>query len=193
MIGRIKGILEQKQPPEILVDVNGIGYEIQMPMTSIYELPEIGEEVIVHTHLVVREDAHLLFGFSDQNERSMFRKLIKTNGVGAKMALTILSTMSSNEFLIVINQSDINSLVKIPGIGKKTAERLLIEMRDKLQNISVDTKSKVQLLLGVKEEAISGLVSLGYKSTQAEKVIESIYKENTSSEELMREALKNLI
>lgn len=190
MIGRIKGTLEHIKATEILIDVNGIGYEIQMPMTSIYQLPEIGESVTVYTHLIVREDLHLLCGFIDENEKSMFKELIKTNGVGAKMALTILSTMSASDFLKAVNNSDINSLTKIPKIGKKTAERLLIEIRDRFKNISIESNNHTPS--NFKEDAVNGLVALGYNNKEAKNMIDNVQNEDLSTEELIKEALKNI-
>ena len=190
MIGRIKGTLEHIKATEVLIDVNGIGYEIQMPMTSIYQLPEIGESVTVYTHLIVREDLHLLCGFIDENEKAMFKELIKTNGVGAKMALTILSTMSASDFLKAVNNSDINSLTKIPKIGKKTAERLLIEIRDRFKNISIESNNNTPS--NFKEDAVNGLVALGYNNKEAKNMIDNVQNEDLSTEELIKEALKNI-
>ena len=190
MIGRIKGTLEYIKTTEVLIDVNGIGYEIQMPMTSIYQLPEIGESVTVYTHLIVREDLHLLCGFIDENEKAMFKELIKTNGVGAKMALTILSTMSASEFLEAVNNSDINSLTKIPKIGKKTAERLLIEIRDRFKNLNIESNNHMPS--NFKEDAVNGLVALGYSNKEAKNMIDNVQNEDLSTEELIKEALKNV-
>tara|TARA_E500000081_G_C6084872_1_gene329695 strand:+ start:87 stop:662 length:576 start_codon:yes stop_codon:yes gene_type:complete len=190
MIGRIKGTLEYIKTTEVLIDVNGIGYEIQMPMTSIYQLPEIGESVTVYTHLIVREDLHLLCGFIDENEKAMFKELIKTNGVGAKMALTILSTMSASDFLNAVNNSDINSLTKIPKIGKKTAERLLIEIRDRFKNITIESNNHMPS--NFKEDAVNGLVALGYSNKEAKNMIDNVQNEDLSTEELIKEALKNI-
>ena len=202
MIGRLRGILLEKQPPEILLDVSGVGYEIQLPMSSFYPLPEIGQEAIVYTHFVVREDAQLLYGFSDQNERSMFRLLIKVNGVGPKLALAILSGMSSLEFVQAINNEEVSSLVKLPGVGKKTAERLVVEMKDRIKNWSgasqltaPDLLSEPQTIYSTsaKDEAISALVALGYKPLIAEKVIKQIYQPELSCEDLIRLSLKSMI
>ena len=135
MIGRLKGILLEKQPPEILLDVQGVGYELLLPMTSFYNLPEIGQEATLFTHLVVREDAHLLFGFAQKTDRTLFRELIKTNGVGPKLALAILSAMSVEDFAYAIEREELSKLVKIPGVGKKTAERLLVELKGKFKGI----------------------------------------------------------
>ena len=134
MIGRIRGTLVHKQPPDILVDVAGVGYEIQVPLTTLFRLPELGGEVLLLTHFVVREDAQLLYGFFDEQDRQLFRQLIKVSGVGPKLALTILSGMDSSSFARCVQRDDISSLVALPGVGKKTAERLLIEMRDKLKD-----------------------------------------------------------
>ena len=134
MIGRIRGVLVLKQPPDILVEVGGVGYEIQVPMTTLFQLPEVGAEVSLVTHFVVREDAQLLYGFIDERDRGLFRQLIKVSGVGPKLALTILSGMDSSSFARCVQRDDIASLVALPGVGKKTAERLLVEMRDKLKD-----------------------------------------------------------
>ena len=135
MIGHLTGILMEKQPPEILLDVQGVGYELLLPMTSFYNLPEVGKQTSLFTHLVVREDAHLLFGFSQKTDRTLFRELIKTNGVGPKLALAILSAMSVDEFAYAIEREELSRLVKIPGIGKKTAERLLVELKGKFKEV----------------------------------------------------------
>lgn len=203
MIGRIRGTLAEKQPPEILVDVAGVGYEIHMPMTSFYQLPAVGEEVVVYTHFVVREDAQLLFGFADKMERGLFRELIKANGVGPKLGLAILSGMSATQFLASVQNEDVSALVSLPGIGRKTAERLVVELKDRLakfgktQSIVVPPPSS-DLLSGStivpvndsREEAQSALIALGYKPAQASKLVESVYQEGMESEALIREALK---
>ncbi|MEQ5807254.1 Holliday junction branch migration protein RuvA [Alteromonas sp. NFXS44] len=205
MIGRIEGRLLEKQPPEVLIDVNGIGYEIQMPMTSFYQLPAVGENVAVYTHFVVREDAQLLFGFADKMERGLFRELIKANGVGPKLGLTILSGMSAGQFLISVQNEDVSALVSLPGIGKKTAERLVVELRDRLAkfgkqqavDIPFDMENKAADTIvpvnDAKEEAQSALVSLGYKPVQANKLVTSVYQDGMNSENLIREALKAAI
>ncbi|MFT5277611.1 MAG: Holliday junction DNA helicase RuvA [Glaciecola sp.] len=209
MIGRIKGTLIDKTPPDVLVDVNGVGYEIQLPMTSFYQLPNIGEVAIIYTHFVVREDAQLLFGFSDTSERALFRELIKANGVGPKLACTILSGMSAQDFVQCIIHEDITNLVKLPGVGKKTAERLVVELKDKLEKLSRSdahfdssaasgSNSLIQrpTLHGsahAKDEALSALQALGYKPMQAEKVIKQIYTEGMTSEQVIRESLKAMI
>jgi len=206
MIGRIRGTLAEKQPPEILVDVAGVGYEIHMPMTSFYQLPAVGDEVVVYTHFVVREDAQLLFGFADKMERGLFRELIKANGVGPKLGLAILSGMSATQFLASVQNEDVSALVSLPGIGKKTAERLVVELKDRLakfgkaQSIAVPPPSS-DLLSGntivevndAREEAQSALIALGYKPAQASKLVDSVYNEGMESEALIREALKAAI
>lgn len=201
MIGCIRGILVAKNPPEILVDVGGITYEVQVPMSTLYQLPDIGNELLLHTHFVVREDAQLLYGFFDAKDKSMFRSLIKVNGVGPRMALGILSGMEANEFVRTVRASDLNSLVKMPGIGKKTAERLLIEMRDRLSDWDIPatepaTKEATIPASSISRDAETALVSLGYKPQQAAHAIAQVMKSNADiadSEELIRQALKGMI
>lgn len=204
MIGRIQGTLIEKQPPEVLIDVGGVGYEIQMPMTSFYALPNAGETVTVYTHFVVREDAQLLFGFSDKFERGLFRELIKANGVGPKLGLAILSGMSASQFLTSVQHEDVSALVSLPGIGKKTAERLVVELRDRLANFAKQQSANVDAFAlaepqsgdtivarnDAKEEALSALVALGYKPAQASKMVNGVYTEGMDSETAIREALK---
>ncbi|BFU59284.1 MULTISPECIES: Holliday junction branch migration protein RuvA [Rodentibacter] len=201
MIGRLKGILLEKQPPEILLDVQGIGYELLLPMTSFYNLPEIGQETTLFTHLVVREDAHLLFGFSQKTDRTLFRELIKTNGVGPKLALAILSAMSVEQFAYAIEHEELSKLTKIPGVGKKTAERLLVELKGKFKGVKQSDffvesshipspSSVVSHQERAGDEAIAALIALGYKATDAEKMVKRVAKPELSSEQLIREALK---
>lgn len=207
MIGRIHGQLLEKLPPNVLVDVAGVGYEIQLPMTSFYQLPEVGDGCTLYTHFVVREDAQLLFGFADKIERELFRELIKANGVGPKLGLAILSGMSASQFLQVVQHEDVASLTRLPGIGKKTAERLVVELRDRLakftKSLTPDDSqllstiglekgvgSTIVPLSDVKEEAVSALVALGYKPPQASKMVNAVYEESMNSEALIRQALK---
>jgi Holliday junction DNA helicase RuvA len=199
MIGRIKGVLIAKQATELLVDVNGVGYEIQSPMSTIYQLPELGQPVLLHTHFVVREDAQLLYGFADLAERSMFRALIKVNGVGPKLALTILSGIEPDDFVRCVRDGDTVALVRLPGVGKKTAERLLVEMKDRLKDWQVDTISvdasgvSVVSANSILNDAESALIALGYKPQEASKAIASVNNSDiTSSEQLIRLALKNM-
>ncbi|MCU8467539.1 Holliday junction branch migration protein RuvA [Vibrio vulnificus] len=204
MIGRLCGILLEKQPPELLIEVNGIGYEVQMPMSCFYELPNIGEEAIIYTHFVVREDAQLLYGFNTVKERALFREVIKANGVGPKLGLAILSGMTASQFVASVEREDISTLVKLPGVGKKTAERLVVEMKDRLKGWSagdlftpftdaapVDSGSASSN--SAEEEAVSALLALGYKPVQASKVVSQIAKPDMTSEQLIREALKSMV
>lgn len=207
MIGRLRGTLLEKQPPEILLDVTGVGYEVKLPMSSFYLLPSIGQEAIIYTHFVVREDAQILYGFSDTHERAMFRELIKVNGVGPKIALAILSGMTADQFAQCIYNDTLDILIKLPGVGKKTAQRLLIEMKDRLKNCEISKtltlapqKSDLDTGLGkmitvnnTKEEAIIGLVTLGYKRAIAKKTIQQVYESNMDCEALIRCALKGLL
>lgn len=205
MIGRLRGILIEKQPPELLIEVSGVGYEIQMPMSCFYELPNVGEEAIIYTHFVVREDAQLLYGFNTVKERALFREVIKANGVGPKLGLGILSGMTASQFVSCVEREDISTLVKLPGVGKKTAERLVVEMKDRLKGwgagdlftpatdaapIDSAPHSSEQ---NAEEEAISALLALGYKPQMASKVVSQIAKSGMSSEELIREALKSMV
>ena len=198
MIGRIRGVLVDKKPPEIQIDVAGICYEVQVPMSTLYQLPELGKEITLHTHFVVREDAQLLYGFFEEKDKSMFRSLIKINGVGPKMALGILSSMEANEFVRAVRSNDINSMVKMPGIGKKTAERLLIEMRDRLKDWDGEeggTQVPVPAGASITSDAETALISLGYKPQQAAHAIAAVLKTNPEiqgSEELIRHSLKSM-
>lgn len=196
MIGFLKGKLLHKQPPHLSIDVSGVGYEIEATMGTFYQLPVIGEEIQIYTHLVVREDAQLLFGFASEEERRLFRTLIKVNGVGAKMALTILSGIEADEFTRSIMESNADRLVKLPGIGKKTAERLIIEMRDRLKHWELDDKpAKANKTTGNTgfsqiDEAISALISLGYKPQEASRFVHAVAEDDMDSESIIREALK---
>jgi len=198
MIGRIRGILLEKQPPLLLLDVQGIGYEIEAPMSTFYLLPGIGQEVCLHTHLLVRADAHLLYGFAAESERHLFRTLLKVNGVGAKMALAILSGMEANEFAVCIQGGDTARLTHLPGVGKKTAERLIVEMRDRLADWS-----GVGALAGGTgggapvhdpvADAVSALIALGYKPQDASRSVRALDSDGLNSEEIIRQALKAMV
>lgn len=196
MIGLLRGTLLLKQPPDLLLDVNGVGYEVQASMTTFYDLPELHAEVTLYTHFVVREDAQLLYGFSSQTERELFRQLLKVNGVGPKMALAIVSGMSPPEFHQVIHTSDINRLSRIPGVGKKTAERLVIELRDRLPKSAdtADVNSTPQPVAlqasSASDEAINALLALGYKPVQASQMIAAYENQGLSVEEMIRQALR---
>ncbi|MEI8207958.1 MAG: Holliday junction branch migration protein RuvA [Methylococcales bacterium] len=202
MIGFLRGKLVHKAPPFLIMDVNGVGYEVEAPMTTFYDLPALNEEIKLHTHLVVREDAHILFGFSAEAERTLFRALIKVNGVGPKLALTILSGQSADEFYRCIQDNDSLALVRLPGVGKKTAERLIIEMRDRLPDLGVSTATNtdnagavtsVPAVGNPKQEAISALCSLGYKPLDASKMVQNISIEGKTCEAIIRLALQGAV
>lgn len=208
MIGRLSGTLAEKYPPEILIECAGVGYEVTMPMTSIYALPELNEQAVIYTHFVVREDAQLLYGFANTTERKLFRLLIKVNGVGPKLALAVLSAMSADQFVSYVAHDDVSGIVKIPGVGKKTAERLLIEMRDRLKDWQVSSLTPATDAMPVqlsteqtfvnafnnnKGDAINALISLGYKQGQADKAVKQVYSEGMSSEDIIRLALKSML
>lgn len=199
MIGRLRGILAEKQPPLLLIDIGGVGYEVEAPMSTFYQLPETGAMVTLHTHLVVREDAHLLFGFASEGERRLFRTLIKVNGVGAKLALTILSGIAADEFARCVQENDTAALVRLPGVGKKTAERLIVEMRDRLADwegaVTLPGAAPIESRSGSDElrDAISALVSLGYKPPEASRLVSKVETEGLSSEEIIRAALKQAV
>lgn len=197
MIGRISGVLIEKQPPELVVDVQGVGYEIAAPMSTFVLLPALNEPVSLFTHLVVREDAQLLYGFASTRERLLFRSLLKVNGVGAKLALTILSGADVDSFARSVQEGDTASLTRLPGVGKKTAERLIIEMRDRLKEVgtamgldSQVTDNMPTTTSGARKEATEALISLGYKAVEADKMIRSLDAEGLSTEQLIRLALQ---
>lgn len=201
MIGRLHGKILEKSPPEIVLDVQGVGYEILLPMTSFYNLPPVGETVTLFTHFVVREDAHLLFGFCQKQDRTLFRELIKTNGVGPKLALAVLSAMSVMEFANAVENEELAKLTKIPGIGRKTAERLLVELKGKfkgaVQTDLFNPQSTEQIIADnsnePSDEATAALIALGYKTSDAEKMVNKVKKQGLSSEQMIREALKNAL
>lgn len=203
MIGSIRGRLIVKQPPDIVVEAAGVGYEIQVPMTTLFQLPALGEDVLILTHFVVREDAQLLYGFVDDIDRQLFRQLIKVNGVGPKLALAILSGMDAVAFARCVGRNDVNALVALPGVGKKTAERLIVEMRDRLgdwlSQLSApgDTDvgaSSLQVLHDPIADAESALVALGYKPQEASRLVQSVAAdESLDSETLIRLALRSTV
>ncbi|MFA5984913.1 MAG: Holliday junction branch migration protein RuvA [Methylococcaceae bacterium] len=196
MIAYLRGKLVLKAPPALVLDVQGVGYEVEAPMTTFYDLPELGEVVQLFTHLVVREDAHLLFGFLAESDRLMFRALIKVNGVGPKLALTILSGQSAEQFQRCIRDNDSQALVRLPGIGKKTAERLIIEMRDKLPGFTdtgmavIDVASVLTGSNNPRQEALSALCALGYKAQDASRMIQAVGVEGKTCEDIIRQALQ---
>lgn len=204
MIGRLSGKLLHKQAPDLVIDVNGVGYEVQAPMSTFYQLPACGAAVTLYTHMVVREDAQLLYGFVDDRDRQLFRTLIKVNGVGPKLALTILSGIEVGQFVACVQQGDSASLVKLPGVGRKTADRLLVEMRDRLKDWAPQELVTEQAVAGeasvavvanqLLQDAESALVALGYKPVEASRAISASYNDTIeSSEELIRQALKAMV
>jgi Holliday junction DNA helicase RuvA len=196
VIGFLRGRLAAKQPPQLLIDVGGVGYEVEAPMSTFYGLPAIGSEVSLFTHLVVREDAHILFAFGSERERRLFRELLKVSNVGPKLALALLSGMSVDAFLICVESDDADTLVRIPGVGRKTAERLIIEMRDRIKHLGetagalptagrpVDASSSAQA------EAFSALVALGYKPAEVTRLLRSVDASVQTVEEVIRRALQ---
>ena len=196
MIGLLRGKILDKQPPQLLLDVNGVGYEIDAPMTTFYDLPDVGAEVMLFTHLAVREDAHTLYGFAKRSDRDLFRNLLKVNGVGARLALTILSGMETQLFISCVQAGDAAALVKLPGIGKKTAERLIIELRDRLElsaEVSTVAATTAAMPATPVEDAVSALVGLGYKPQDASRMVRSLETANLSSEEIIRGALQSVV
>lgn len=208
MIGSLRGKLLEKNAPEVLIDVNGVGYEVAMPMSSFYNLPEEGQPVFIYTHFIVREDAQLLFGFTSKEAKFLFKELIKVNGIGPKMALAVLSTLSPEDFVNAVRKNNVGQIVKVPGIGKKTAERLLIEIKDKISSWSISSVStnnegslidnvepeqqSVVIDMDVEEQAVNALVALGYKPQQASLCVHKFYKDGMKVEDIIRESLKSL-
>ncbi|SFF32073.1 Holliday junction DNA helicase subunit RuvA [Fontimonas thermophila] len=194
MIGRIAGRLLFKQPPVLIVDVGGVGYEIEAPMSTFYKLPAIGENVSLHTHLSVREDAHLLFGFATITEKALFRELIRISGVGPKLALAVLSGVGVDEFWATVRAGDIARLAKLPGIGRKTAERLVVEMRDRSGAAAPEPMAVPGLAADSPlEEARHALAALGYKPAEIQRFTQAVYKEGMSTEQIIQEALRRAV
>ena len=196
MIGRLHGLLIHKQPPDLMLEVNGVGYELQAPMSTFYQLPECGETIILFTHMVVREDSQTLFGFNTTSDRGLFRTLLKVNGVGAKMALAILSGMDAKGFKNCIQFGDTDSLIRLPGVGKKTAERLIVELKDRLTDDVTEMANGLDAAPSDNgernqiEEAVSALTALGYKGPEALRMVKNVNEDVSSSEDLIRLALK---
>lgn len=196
MIGFLRGRLAAKQPPQLLIDVGGVGYEVEAPMSTFYGLPATGAEVSLFTHLVVREDAHILFGFGTERERRLFRELLKVSNVGPKLALSLLSGMSVDAFLLCIEANDADTLVRIPGVGRKTAERLIIEMRDRIKHLGEAAGSlpvtgrPPDASAGAQAEAFSALVALGYKPAEVTRLLRSVDASVQTVEEVIRRALQ---
>lgn len=199
MIGRLSGTLLEKQPPQLLLDVQGVGYELEAPMSTFYQLPATGESVTLHTHMVVREDAQLLYAFYSLSERQLFRDLIKINGVGPKLALTILSGVTAEEFTRCVMENDAKALTALPGVGKKTAERLIIELRDRLAKEAASVLPNAGNIAGLKKaanpisDAVSALISLGYKAQEASQMVRAVDAEDLSTEDIIKAALKGMV
>lgn len=196
MIGWLRGRLMSKQPPQLVMEVNGVGYELEAPMSTFYALPATGTELSLFTHQVVREDAHLLYGFATERERRLFRELLKVSNVGPKIALALLSGVSVDAFLACIEANDVDMLVRVPGVGRKTAERLIIEMRDRVKNLGeigtslTPTTTLVDLPRGAQAEAFAALVALGYKPAEVTRLLKSVDADVQTTEEIIRRALQ---
>ncbi len=195
MIGFLRGVLAHKALPFLLIDVNGVGYELEVPMSTVFRLPELGSRVELRTHLVVREDAQTLFGFSTEEERGLFRSLLKVNGVGAKLALTILSGISVDGFAQCVRNEDKATLVKLPGVGRKTAERLILDMRDRI-NAALPTGANVMSMPAdagsvPRTEAFNALASLGYKPGEAQKMLDTVDTDGQTTEDILRQVLRS--
>ncbi|NCF16146.1 MAG: Holliday junction branch migration protein RuvA [Gammaproteobacteria bacterium] len=192
MIGSLRGRLAGKQAPHIVLECNGVGYEIETPMSTFLDLPESGTEMFLYTHLLVREDAQILYGFATEDERALFRTLLKVNRVGAKMALGVLSAMTASDFRRCVEYEDSAMLSKVPGIGKKTAERLIMEMRDKVDKVGTPSLpgEKVAVDANSRSEAFDALVALGYKANEVNKLLGTLDTDDKSAEDIIRQALK---
>ncbi|MET0003588.1 Holliday junction branch migration protein RuvA [Candidatus Thiodiazotropha sp. LNASS1] len=200
MIGRLRGELVHKQAPHMLIDVNGVGYELEAPLSTFFTLPEAGQAVTLFTHLAVREDAHVLYAFATESERTLFRSLLKVSGIGAKMALAILSGMSADEFGRCVEEEDVASLVRLPGIGRKTAQRLIVEMRDRLAKLGDLTPAISSSQGGLAAnrgsattDAVAALVALGYKPQEAGRMVKAVAEDEMDSEGLIRAALQSAV
>lgn len=197
MIGRLRGTLVYKQPPALMLDVAGVGYEIEAPMSTFYDLPEVGREITLHTHLSIKDDAHSLYGFAKEAERALFRTLIKVSGIGAKTALSILSGVSVDDFARLIQRADIAALQRIPGIGKKTAERLIVEMKDKVDGLGGGLAGPGELRGSVPHDPVTeasvALQSLGYKPAEVSKLVQAAAAPGDTAEAIIRKALKSAL
>jgi Holliday junction DNA helicase RuvA len=194
MIGSLNGRLLLKQAPQIVIECGGVGYEVEMPMSTFLDMPEVGTDVFLYTHLLVREDAQILYGFTRTDDRLLFRTLLKVNRVGAKMALGVLSAMTANDFRRCVEYEDATTLSKIPGVGKKTAERLIVEMRDRIDRVSSSAPGHAPLsaAASARGEAFDALVSLGYKPGEVNKLISKLDTDTLSAEDIIRQALKQV-
>lgn len=200
MIGRLRGELLYKQPPQLLIEVAGVGYELEAPMSTFYDLPPVGSETTLYTHFLVRDDAQTLYGFARESERALFRQLLRVTGVGAKLGLVILSGMDAEAFGRAIEQEDVTALIRLPGIGRRTAERLILELRDRLDQLPAMGRGSVGARGGAVvtplatpvEDAVSALVALGYRPPDATRMVRTVDTGGLSSEELIRAALRTV-
>ena len=192
MIGHLRGRLVRKAPPALIIDVNGVGYELEAPMSTFYRLPEVGSEVELATHLVVREDAHLLYGFATEDERRLFRDLLRVTGIGPKIGLALLSGIDVDTFMRCVEAQDVDALTRIPGVGRKTAERLLIEMRDRIRALGqLPANAPVPgSVAGARAEAYAALVALGYRPVEVNRLLQGVEQDGAGTEELIRRALQ---
>jgi len=194
VIGFLRGRLAAKHPPALVIDVGGVGYELEAPMSTFYELPEVGAEVQLYTHLVVREDAHLLYGFASEAERRLFRDLLRVSGVGPKIGLALLSGMNVEAFLLCVESQDVESLVRVPGIGRKTAERLVVEMRDRIRAFEEAPAAAARAAggssTGPAAEAFAAMVALGYRPVEVTRLLKRLDTQDLATEDIIREALK---
>ena len=196
MIGRLRGELVMKNPPQLMLDVGGVGYELEAPMSTFYALPEVGEVVALFTHLQVREDAHVLFGFISDTERQLFRDLLKVTGIGARIALAVLSGMEAGMYWRCIQEGNTAALIRLPGIGRKTAERLIVEMRDRADAVALKTTpadahvGSDRSIADPAEDAVHALIALGYKPQEASRMVNRIDAQNKTREDIIRIALK---
>jgi len=200
MIGRLRGTLIDKQPPVLIVDVNGLGYEVEAPMSVFYELPPLGDEVVLRTHLSIREDAHVLYGFLTERERQVFRSVIRVSGVGPKLALALLSGMRAEDFIRCVELRDTATLTRLPGVGKKIAERLVMEMADRIGEVgtvpargSAGATSPTSAPDDAVAEAVSALVALGYKPAEAGRLVDGLDTDGQASEAIIRQALRKAV
>lgn len=189
MIGSLRGRLVLKQAPSVIVECNGVGYEVETPMSTFFNLPAVGEDCFLHTHLLVREDAQILYGFATDSERTLFRSVIRVRGIGARIGLAILSAMTEADFNRCIEFEDAAALSKIPGIGKKTAERLIVEMRDRVC-AKGDNVVRIAVEKGAKAEAMDALVALGYKPAEVNRLLANLDVDGQSAEDIIRQALR---
>jgi Holliday junction DNA helicase RuvA len=198
MIGRLRGTLVEKQPPWLLIDVGGVGYEVETPLSTFYELPEIDQPLLLLTHLVIKDDGHSLYGFLQEADRQLFRSLLKISGVGAKLALTILSGVNADGFAQWVSDRDTAALTRLPGIGKKTAERLVMEMKDRLGDLTPSAARlpgapAVPVAADASSEAVAALQSLGYKPAEVMRMVRAVAEPDMAAEEIIRRALKSVV